>query len=55
MIVCAVAMGMVAVLALALRLVLSRENARRRGNWKEAEGEGLVGGDAQTKEFIYMI
>jgi MFS family permease len=55
MIVCAVAMGMVAVLAFALRLVLSRENDRRRGKWKEAEGEGLVGGDAQTKEFVYMI
>jgi MFS family permease len=55
MAVCAVAMGMVVVLALALRLVLSRENAKTTGKWKEAEGEGLVGGDAQTKEFIYMI
>lgn len=53
--VCAVSMGMVAILAFALRVVLSRENARRVGHWKEAEGEGLVGGDAQAKEFVYML
>jgi MFS family permease len=53
MTVCAVAMGMVVVLAFALRVVLSRENAKRRT--KEVEGEGLMGGDAQPKEFIYMI
>jgi MFS family permease len=53
MTVCAVAMGMVVVLALALRLVLSRENAKRRS--KEMEGEGLMGGDVHSKEFIYMI
>ncbi|KAL1587911.1 hypothetical protein WHR41_03420 [Cladosporium halotolerans] len=55
MAVCAGAMGMVVLLAFALRIVLKRENARRRGRWKEAEGEGLVGGDALNKEFIYMI
>ena len=53
MTVCAVAMGRVVVLAFALRVVLSRENAKRRA--KEVEGEGLMGGAAQTKEFIYMI
>lgn len=55
MAVCAGAMGMVVLLAFALRIVLKRENARRRGRWKEAEGEGLVGGDALSKGFIYMI
>lgn len=53
--VCAGAMGMVVILALALRLVLKRENGKSREKWKQAEGEGLVGGDAQAKEFVYMI
>jgi MFS family permease len=53
MTVCAVSMGMVVILAFALRVVLSRANAKSRA--KEAEGQGLMGGDAQTKEFIYMI
>lgn len=53
MTVCAVSMGMVVVLAFALRVVLSRANAKSRA--KEVEGQGLMGGDAQTKEFIYMI
>ncbi|KAM0715796.1 hypothetical protein Q7P37_008310 [Cladosporium fusiforme] len=56
MAVCAVSMGMVAILAFALRLVLARENARRTARSIEAEGQGLVGGgDGQTKEFVYMI
>lgn len=55
MAVCAVAMGMVVILALALRLVLSKENAMKRGTWNEAEGERLVGGDVRQKEFVYMI
>jgi hypothetical protein len=46
-------MGMVVVLAFSLRVVLSRENAKRRA--KEVEGQGLMGGDAHPKEFIYMI
>lgn len=54
MTVCAFAMGMVVVLAFALRIVLSRENARMRGKWKEAEGEGLVGGSGE-KDFVYII
>ena len=53
MTVCAVSMGMVVLLAFALRVVLSRANAKSRA--KEVEGQGLMGGDAQTKEFIYMI
>jgi len=53
MTVCAIAMGMVVILALALRMVLSRENAKTRS--KEMEGEGLMGGDGNRKEFIYMI
>lgn len=53
--ICAGAMGMVIILAFALRLVLIRENKRSSVRWKEAEGEGLVGGDARTKEFVYMI
>lgn len=53
--VCAGAMGMVVILAFALRLVLKRENGKSREKWKQAESEGLVGGDAQAKEFVYMI
>jgi MFS family permease len=53
MTVCAVSMGMVVVLAFALRVVLSRANAKSRA--KEVEGQGLMGGDAQIKEFVYMI
>lgn len=53
MTVCAISMGMVVVLAFALRVILSRENAKSRA--KEVEGEGLMSGDAQSKEFIYMI
>ena len=53
MAVCSVAMAFVAILALALRLVLRRENTRRRAKWKEAEGEALVGG-GQNREFIYI-
>ena len=55
MTVCAVSMGMVVVLAFALRIVLSKENAKMRGKRKEAEGEGLVGGSAEEKDFVYMI
>jgi MFS family permease len=53
MTICAVSMGMVVILAFALRVVLRRENAKRRA--KEVEGQGLMGGDARTKEFVYMI
>jgi MFS family permease len=55
MTVCAVSMGMVVILAFALRVVLSRENARMRGKRKEAEGEGLVEGSREEKGFVYMI
>jgi MFS family permease len=55
MTVCAVSMGMVVILTFALRIVLSRENARMRGKRKEAEGEGLVGGSVEEKDFVYMI
>jgi hypothetical protein len=57
MAVCAISMGMVVILAFALRVVLSRENARMRGRRKEAEGEGLVGGSGsgEEKNFVYMI
>lgn len=57
MAVCCVAMCLVAVLALSLRFVLDRENAKSRARWKEAqeEGEGLVGGRSRGREFVYMI
>lgn len=55
MTVCAVSMAMVVILAFALRVVLKRQNTRTRQRWQQAEGEGLVGGDAQAKQFIYMI
>ena len=54
MIVCAVAMMVVFVLAFTLRLVLIRENTRRRARWKEAEGEALVD-QGQGREFIFII
>lgn len=53
MAVCSVAMMFVFWLAFALRLVLRRENMRRRAKWKQAEGQALVGG-AQSREFIYI-
>ncbi|TKA33566.1 hypothetical protein B0A50_00401 [Salinomyces thailandicus] len=59
--VCAVAMLVVAGLALALRMVLRRENARARRKWMEgeteAEGEALVGGgkrESPKEQFLYL-
>ena len=51
--VCAGAMSMVVVLAFALRMVLRRENRKRRARRKEAEGEALVGG-VRSGEFMYI-
>ena len=51
--VCASAMAIVFVLALTLRVVLRRDNARRIARWKEAEGQALVG-EKRSKEFMYL-
>ncbi|KAK3721072.1 hypothetical protein LTR37_003362 [Vermiconidia calcicola] len=51
--VCAGAMLMVFILAFALRVVLMRENRKRRARWREVEGEALVG-QSRTKEFMYL-
>ncbi|KAJ8606699.1 hypothetical protein MRB53_040781 [Persea americana] len=51
MTVCAVAMGLVVVLAVVLRVVLLRENARRTSHWK-ATGDN--GADAEGV-FLYMV
>lgn len=52
-VVCAACMGVVAVLAFVLRIVLRRENAGKRARWKGLEGEGLVGGQ-RREEFLYI-
>ncbi|KAK4574704.1 hypothetical protein LTR86_001545 [Recurvomyces mirabilis] len=55
--VCAVAMALVGLLALALRIVLKKENARRRSKWREdemAEGEALVGRMATSEPFTFL-
>lgn len=58
-VICAIAMGMVVVLAYALRRVLIKENARRRSGQVNAdEGEALVGsgrGASATGQFMYII
>lgn len=53
MTICAIAMGLVAVLAFILRLVLQRANARQR-RWSAAEGEGLVGDGRTDKTLVYI-
>jgi MFS family permease len=53
MVVCALAMSIMFVLAVALRFVLMRENKRRRARWKESEGVGLVG-SGRRREFLYI-
>lgn len=49
--VCAGAMAIVFILALALRLVLKRENRKRLVGWRDVEGEALVGG---KNDFMYI-
>lgn len=53
MAVCSVAMAVVSILALALRIVLRRENAKRSLNGSRAEGKALVG-EGRRSEFVYM-
>lgn len=51
MAVCAGAMTVVFILALALRIVLKRENRERLTAWQEAEGEALVG-PSRSRDFM---
>lgn len=52
--VCAGALGLVAILAVCLRIYLLRLNRKVRRSWSAAEGEGLVGGSGRSEKFIFM-
>lgn len=51
--VCAVSMSLVFALALSLRIVLRRENAKRVARGDQPEGTALVG-ESRSRQFIYM-